>query len=487
MNQNALKQKLEAVASFPQINADTVAQFGKVVEGLKDAELFRINPLRFAAEHNFDTAETVSIFVHGARVGLFDFAWNMLCPSCGSIVDSYVSMNDVESNVFPCTLCHCVVASNLDDCIEVAFTLNGSVHQLDIHPFKDEESYWQYFRSANHQRSPALEDYVAEVSRAFLLLAPEENQDVSVTAEMETVYRVISIDNHVSAFVTVTDKQSKASQRIEFSVLPNILTPKEAEIDAGDVTIDIRNLCKTPTGVVVVLTDLARLHTIIREHPSTFRPFLTGKMLLNNQSFRELFRIQSLIPDLKLRLRSLTLLFTDLKGSTTLYDQTGDVFAYSLVQEHYKILTESVRQNSGAVIKTMGDAIMATFSTPIDGVRAALEMLQRMKDFNSGLSKQEHALGLKIGLHEGSALAVNAEDRLDYFGHAVNVASRVQGLAEVGEICVTEPVLQADGVRTEFARRGYMEEARLVSLKGIGRPVNVYQLRKDHSQLKTAG
>jgi class 3 adenylate cyclase len=127
----------------------------------------------------------------------------------------------------------------------------------------------------------------------------------------------------------------------------------------------------------------------------------------------------------------------------------------------------------------MGDAIMATFSTPIDGVKAALEMMQKMKQFNAGLSQQKYSLGLKIGLHEGSALAVNAEDRLDYFGHAVNVASRVQGLAQADEICVTEPVLQSDGVRREFAKRGYMEESRLVSLKGIGRPLNVYQLRRE--------
>jgi class 3 adenylate cyclase len=479
MNQNTLKQKLEALSSFPELKIATVAKMGEVLQRLNNWDLFRINPLRFAEEHNFDTSEVVNIFVHGARVGLFDFAWNMLCPSCGTIVDSYVSMNDVENNVFHCTLCHCVVQSNLDDCIEVAFTINPSVHQLDIEPFKDIESYWRYFRSANHQHSPELEEYIAEVSRASLLLAPEEIQNVSLSAASGAVYRVISVDNHISAFINVSDKKRDTNQKIDFSVLANILTPKEVTIDGGDVTIAVRNLCKTPTGVIVVLTDLPRMHAILREQPSTFRPFLTGKMLLNNQSFRELFRIQTLIPDLKLKLRSLTLLFTDLKGSTALYDQTGDVYAYSLVREHYKILIESVRQNSGAVIKTMGDAIMATFSTPIDGVRAALEMMQKMKEFNAGLHQQEYALGLKIGLHEGSALAVNAEDRLDYFGHAVNVASRVQGLAQAEEICVTEQVLQVDDVRREFAERGYAEESRLVSLKGIGRPVNVYQFRKD--------
>jgi class 3 adenylate cyclase len=478
MNQNTLQQKLGTLSSFPEVNGETVMEFGKVLQGLGPWELFRINPLRFANEHQFDPSEIVNLFVHAAKVGLFDFAWNLLCPSCGSIVDSYLSLNEVEDNLFHCSLCHCDVPINLDDHVEVAFTINPSVRRLDISPFKDIESYWRYFRSANHQRSPALNDYIGEVSRASLLLAPDETKSMSLTAEPGRLYRVISVDNHVAAFINVSDKRSAASQSLDLSVLPHALTPREMKIDPGTVTINVRNLGKTDTGVILVLTDLPRLHRILRENPSTFQSFLTGKMLLNNQSFRDLFRIQRLIPDLKLRLRSLTLLFTDLKGSTALYDQTGDAFAYNLVQEHYKILAESVRKNSGAVIKTMGDAIMATFSTSLDGVMAALDMMDKMKPLNTRLLRDNHTLGLKIGLHEGSALAVNAEDRLDYFGQAVNIAARVQALAEADEICVTEPVFEADGVRRVLADNGYQEESRLVLLKGVGQPAGVYQLRK---------
>src|SRR5215216_2648548 len=478
MNQNTFQQKLETLASFPDVKRETVGAVGKVLEGLSGWELFRINPLRFAEEHKLDASEIINLFIHGAKVGLFDFAWNMLCPSCGSVADSSVSLNEVEANLFHCPLCHIDVPTNLDDHIEVAFTINPSIVRLDIAPFKDMESYWRYFRSANHQRSSALEDYINDVSRASVLIAPDQTQSMALAAEQGKLYRVISVDNHAAAFIRVSHRQSATAQKLDLSVLPNSLTPKEVTIDAGDIKIDVHNLCKTYTGVILVLTDLPRLHRILQEHPSTFRPFLTGKMLLNNQSFRELFRIQTLNPDLKLRLRSLTLLFTDLKGSTALYDRTGDVFAYNLVQQHYRLLTESVRENSGAVIKTMGDAIMATFSSPLDGVKAALEMMDKMGPFNSRLRQENRALGLKIGLHEGPALAVNAEDRLDYFGQTVNIAARVQALAQAHEICVTEQVFQADGVRRAFADGGYREENRLVSLRGVGQPALVHQLRK---------
>jgi class 3 adenylate cyclase len=478
MNQNTLQQKLETLASFPDVKSETVRAVGNVLEGLSSWELFGINPLRFAEEHKFQPSEIVNLFVHGAKIGLFDFAWNMLCPSCGAVVDSHPSLNEVEDNLFHCALCHIDVPSDLDDHIEVAFTINPSVKRLSIEPFKNMESYWRCFRSANHQRSPALEAYVAEMSRASALLAPDETQTVSITAERGKLYRVISPDIHVAAFIKVSDRQSGGLQTLDFSVLPHSLTPKEVLIEAGGVTINVRNLCKTNAGVILVLTDFPRLRRILEDHPSSFRPFLTGKMLLNNQGFRELFRIQTLIPGLKLRLRSLTLLFTDLKGSTALYDQTGDVFAYNLVQEHYKILTESVRENSGAVVKTMGDAIMASFSSPLDGVKAAIQMMDKMGPFNSRLRAENRALGLKIGLHVGSALAVNAEGRLDYFGQTVNIAARVQALAEADEICVTEQVVEADGVRRAFADMGYKEESRLVSLRGVGQAANVYQLRK---------
>src|ERR1051325_11635557 len=95
----------------------------------------------------------------------------------------------------------------------------------------------------------------------------------------------------------------------------------------------------------------------------------------------------------------------------------------------------------------MGDAIMAGFSRPLDAVLAAVEMIERIDALNARRHSDGHELGLKVGLHEGAALAVNADDRLDYFGQTVNIAARVQGLAAAGEVWHTDPILDAEGVR----------------------------------------
>ena len=91
------------------------------------------------------------------------------------------------------------------------------------------------------------------------------------------------------------------------------------------------------------------------------RPFLTAKRLLTNQTFRDIYRTDTLDVDQGLKITSLTFLFTDLKGSTELYERVGDLVAYDLVREHFRVLNEIVASEAGAVVKTIGDAVMATF------------------------------------------------------------------------------------------------------------------------------
>lgn len=478
MNHDILHQKLHALAAFPNIKADTAAKFGEILKELDDWDLLRINPLRFAEEHDFNRIETMDLFIHGAKIGLFDFVWNIICPSCGGTEYTHKSINEVEEAVFHCSICHFDVPSNLDDQVEVAFMINPSIKKLDINPFKDIDSYQRYFFSPNFERSQALEDYINDVKRSVALIEPDGSKDIIFEAKPGELYRLLSIDLHSAMSMPTTDGQGAGTQPVNIDILPTGFSPKEIALAPGMVTLHITNLRNTPTGAILVLTDPPRIQTILERHPSRLRPFLTGKMLLNNQGFRELFRVQNLIPDLKLNIRSLTILFTDLKGSTELYDKTGDAFAYNLVQEHFKILTDSVRRNSGAVVKTMGDAIMATFSLPREGVNAAVEMINEIQSLNEKLKAEDHELGLKIGLHEGPALAINADERVDYFGQSVNIAARVQGLAKASEIWITEPIFLVNGVHDVFNAGGYVEEKQSVFLKGIREATNVYKMHR---------
>jgi class 3 adenylate cyclase len=167
------------------------------------------------------------------------------------------------------------------------------------------------------------------------------------------------------------------------------------------------------------------------------------------------------------------LLFTDLKGSTELYDRIGDLNAYSQVQRHFERLLDVTVRHNGAVVKTIGDAIMAAFVTPSDAVSAAIKMRSEIERLNEARAARDFIL--KIGIHRGPSIAVTLNDRLDYFGQTVNIASRVEHLAEGDEICLTEEVYDAPGVAdllTPYAKRRDHSH-----LKGVQQDVAVFRIQ----------
>jgi class 3 adenylate cyclase len=103
-------------------------------------------------------------------------------------------------------------------------------------------------------------------------------------------------------------------------------------------------------------------------------------------------------------------------------------------------------------VKTIGDAVMATFPTPDRALAAALRMRGAMRDFNA--ERQGEDLLLKIGMHEGPCLAVMLNDRQDYFGQTVNIASRVQNLAVSDAIFATSPVVEDSRSANMLSERG---------------------------------
>jgi class 3 adenylate cyclase len=154
------------------------------------------------------------------------------------------------------------------------------------------------------------------------------------------------------------------------------------------------------------------------------------------QAFRDLFATDALRPGEEVAITSLTIVFTDLRDSTRLYRRIGDAPAFGSVAGHFDVLRGEVSRSGGAVVKTIGDAVMAAFRRPV----AALEA---MLDAQTALAQSAQPLRLKVGIHEGPCLAVTLNDRLDYFGSTVNAAARIVGLSS-GEDVVLSGAVRAD-------------------------------------------
>ena len=182
------------------------------------------------------------------------------------------------------------------------------------------------------------------------------------------------------------------------------------------------------------------------------KPILSAKRLLTNQTFRDIYRTETLAIGQRLKILSLTFRSSDLKDSTALYERVGDLVAFDLVNEHFRLLQEIIASERGAVVKTVGDAVMATFETPDRAIAAAIRMREAMSDL--GAERQHQSLRLKMGIQEGSCLAVTLDGEQDYFGQTVNIASRVQGLAASRSIVVTELVVENADARALLETKG---------------------------------
>jgi class 3 adenylate cyclase len=154
----------------------------------------------------------------------------------------------------------------------------------------------------------------------------------------------------------------------------------------------------------------------------------------------------------------------------------GDVNAYFLVRQHFDILHKIIRERSGTIVKTIGDAVMAGFERPQDAVVASIEMIEELSRFNRTASRP---LGLKVGVHRGRAIAVRLNDRI-YFGQDVNIAARVQGLAGVNEVCLTESVMEAPGVSDIV--KGRPASRAYENLKGIGQKMEIHRIEISPTQ-----
>ena len=213
--------------------------------------------------------------------------------------------------------------------------------------------------------------------------------------------------------------------------------PVTGNIAPGKVVFEVRN-----AGPLPAIFGILQLPVAAFQRPKLrFAPSLSGKRLLMTQTFRDFFRSEVIGATEGIAVLDVTLVFTDLKGSTALYERIGDLNAYIQVQRHFQHLLDATVRHNGAVTKTIGDAVMAAFSTAADAVQAALDMREAVDQLNRDRPQRDFIL--KIGVHRGAAIAVTLNERLDYFGQTVNIAARVQNLADGDEICITEEVYGA--------------------------------------------
>jgi class 3 adenylate cyclase len=488
VNESLLKQRLADLDAARSWEPHVLSGLERFIRSASDFDLFRINPIHYASANGLTEADGVELFVHAAKVGLFEMGWLLVCAYCPQVAGSFRELDQVHPR-FQCAFCNALNDVALDDYIQVAFTVASGVRDIVFrHPeMLSVEEYYLRYHFAKGFKAPhgmTHEQLVAVLSRGFADIEANQKRsfDFEVTAGR---FEVLDLSHKLLLVFFANDEAAEPHSTLvhlesgRFVVPDRPTGPREmvlgdgrfafrqtADITPGKHTIRIENR----TG------DRGRFWFLqypfgFEPHLVEYEPFLSGKRLLLTPSFGELYKTQLVDEAESLTVSDITYLFTDLKESTPLYESVGDVNAYFLVRQHFDILDRIIRERAGTIVKTIGDAVMAGFQHPRDAVCAAIEMIEALSRFNQTASRP---LGLKVGVHRGRAIAVRLNDRIDYFGQDVNIAARVQGLADVNEVCMSETVMEAPGVNEIVGNRAVSRSYE--NLKGIGQKMEIHRL-----------
>jgi class 3 adenylate cyclase len=444
-----------------------------LIETGQDHELNRINVLDFSVRSGLDEERVISGFLHASRLGLFDLTWNVLCPGCGGVLDAHSTLKSLRHDDYHCGLCACGYEASVDEQVEVAFTVSPRIRRIAAHD-PNTLPVWEYFKQVfwssgvdlNQESFTSLTD---EVTLDTLELPAGEKAVMSLQLPPQFII-VFEPVTHAAQFIDVQGEPTKERQQL------SLIYSKTPTPTGGTITLrpgPLRLALDNQAGVRVlpsVFIAADALHHLIGKR----KPFLTAKRMLTNQTFRDVFKADNLNIDQRLKITSLTFLFTDLKGSTALYERVGDLAAFDLVRAHFHALLEIISSEKGAVVKTIGDAVMATFIRPEHAIVAGLRMRAAMDVLN--VERGTRDLVVKIGIHEGPCLAVMLNERQDYFGQTVNIAARVQSLSTSQEIHITGPINDAPAVAAILRREAITPIQKQAALRGIADKIVVYEI-----------
>jgi class 3 adenylate cyclase len=440
----SLEEKLSSLAASG-VDPELLGKIRAYVTDEPAPRLFRISPYRLAQEWGVTPQSALDAFLIGTRQGIFDLEWSIRCRSCfgPAAVESALSSLQDQAD---CSGCKIEIRNAaLDTDVEVCFRVGRGVRSVETPKIHEVIKAWvKYDLLERAEIAPGRE----WVHRA----------DMAAGA-----YKIFTDDFSTRAAFLIEGKNRPAEEDILFDCAEGGLEWHAAARAPGRFAVKIKN------------STARALDVNLAHAPET--PWVSGLDVASNQFFRDMFSEELISADSSFSVKNVVLLFTDIRGSTNLYERRGDARAYALVKEHFRILFDSVRRHNGALVKTIGDAVMASFVSSGDALAAIFDAQERFERFNRE-RPAENAIIIKAGLHCGTCIAVTLNETLDYFGRTVNLAARIQGESDGGDIVLSRTIYECGGVAGLAAAAGWEAAPRSAALKGIDDPIDLVTLTR---------
>src|ERR1700687_1834854 len=217
----------------------------ELIEKGEDHELNRINLLDFSARTGLDEERVISGFLHAARRGLFDLAWNVLCPGCGGVLDAHSTLKSLRHDDYHCGLCACGYEASVDEQVEVAFTVSPRVRRIAAHD-PNSLPIWEYFKqifwsSGVDFNKEAFASLTEEVVLDALELPSHEKAVMSLQLPAQFII-VFEPVTHTAQFIDVQGEPTKERQHLSL-IYNRIQTPTRGTMTLrpGPVRVSLDN------------------------------------------------------------------------------------------------------------------------------------------------------------------------------------------------------------------------------------------------------
>ena len=188
VDEGLLKQRLAELGTLSSWAPDILSGLERFIRTASDYDLFRVNPIRYAFANSLSEAEAIELFVHAAKVGLFEMQWLLICAYCPQVAGSFRELDQVHPR-FQCEFCNALNDVALDDYIQVTFTISGAVRDIAFHhpEMLSVEDYYLRFHFSKDFKPPhgmTHEQLVAALSRGFADIEADEQRsfEFDVTA-----------------------------------------------------------------------------------------------------------------------------------------------------------------------------------------------------------------------------------------------------------------------------------------------------------------
>ncbi|MEX0662897.1 MAG: adenylate/guanylate cyclase domain-containing protein [Balneolaceae bacterium] len=422
-NWNHLKNDLIQLSSDSSLSGKLI----KLLRQSDDLDLEAINPIFLAKKWNEPLYKVLDVLFFATNLKILNLQWQVACTTCRQTQKNIRKISEITDSLY-CSYCKKEFELDFHNSINLVFQPHPLVRKLDVK---------EYCKSSPAQRSHVkLHQYVYPGQKRFVKVHLDPgNYKIYCEQTDSTVLATVQNDGLENATLTFNNRDSQ-DQHVTLSTDPNLV---------------IHN--QTGERIFVIIEDLD-----LKKYS------VSASEITSQQLFRNLFPNELLQNEQQFKCEDMTVMFTDLTDSSSMYSNNGDEFATGQVIDHFEVLRKIISEERGAIVKTIGDATMSIFQEPVDAVRAFHRAQQHFKEAQNS----DYKIQLKGGIHYGNGIAVTLNNRIDFFGKTINIASRLVENAGSEQLVISSDAYKNRNL--ELFLNAYKDEIRVkhfdVTLKG---------------------